>query len=202
MYKRQHLIRTRTDIDAPAEHDHDHHDHDHTHHNKGLALWWIALPLFIGLLFPAKAFDGSAALVRGMNTTAPSTANTSAGGGEVTLPPEQRTVLDWVRSFNNQENPSEINGQPADVTGFVYQDIRLQPGQFMVARFSLACCVADASAIGMVVDWPEAKSLSINQWVRVRGTVKVGILDEKSVPMIEALSVEDVQAPAQPYLFP
>jgi uncharacterized repeat protein (TIGR03943 family) len=79
-------------------------------------------------------------------------------GLSLALPPAQRTVLDWIRLYG-ADRPARAHGQPADVTGFVYHDPRLQPGQFMVGRFTIACCVADAMALGMVVDWPESAEL-------------------------------------------
>ncbi|HMN62037.1 MAG TPA: TIGR03943 family protein, partial [Anaerolinea sp.] len=190
-----------------AEHDdlsaeeHAHHDHAHDQ-RSGLALWVIALPLLVGVLLPARPLGSLAAATRGMNTNAPLTAG-SAGGAQVNdLPSDQRSVLDWLRLFEQTSDPATLSGQAADVTGFIYHDIRLEGGQFMVARFSLTCCVADATAIGMVVAWPEAGKLPDNQWVRVRGPVETGQVEGKAVPLIRAQSVESIPQPEQPYLFP
>ena len=111
-------------------------------------------------------------------------------------------MLDWIRALRESADPAVVSGQAADVTGFIYHDIRLESGQFMVARFSLTCCVADAVAIGMVVNWPDSSGLPDNQWVRVRGVVEVSQVEGKSVPLIRAESVDKVPQPEQPYLFP
>ncbi len=194
-----------------SEHDHIHMQHLHTNHShegelpegrNGLALWVIALPLLIGILLPARPLGSVAAATRGMNTNAPLSAGTSTVIEVSDLPSDQRSVLDWLRLFDQTSDLASLSGQEADVTGFIYHDIRLEGGQFMVARFSLTCCVADATAIGMVVDWPEAGKLPDNQWVRVRGPVEVGQIEGKTVPLIRAESIEMVPQPEQPYLFP
>jgi putative membrane protein len=87
------------------------------------------------------------------------------------------------------------------VIGFVYHDPRLSEGQFMVGRFTITCCVADALAVGMVVAWPEAKDLPDNHWVRVQGAVQTVLLDGQTLPLIDAETVEIIPEPQQPYLF-
>jgi putative membrane protein len=181
------------------------HDHDHAHDTagrSGLNLWLLTLPLLIGLLLPARPLGSAAAATRGVSTDSTLNIGSSTTTEVVGLPSTQRTVLDWIRALREASDPASISGEQADVTGFVYHDIRLDEGQFMVARFSLTCCVADAVAVGLVVDWPESADLPDNQWVRVHGTMSVSQLDGKVAPLIHAESVEQVLAPEQPYLFP
>ncbi len=179
-------------------------EHDFHEHGKrdGLALWVIALPLLVGVLLPVRPLGSTAAATRGMNTNAPLSAGAGDNSNALELPSTQRSVLDWIRVLHEAADPTSISGQAADVTGFIYHDIRLEAGQFMVARFSLTCCVADATAIGMLVAWPDADNLPDNRWVRVRGQVEVSQVDGKIVPLIQAESVEQVPEPEQPYLFP
>ena len=167
-------------------------------------MWLVALPLLVGLLIPARPLGSAAAAVRGINTASPLTARSGAEAASeaAALPSNQRSVLDWIRVFKYAADPAEFSGQPADVVGFVYRDIRLEDGQFMVARFSLTCCVADAVAIGMLVDWPDEANIPENVWVRVRGPVSVGQFDGQTVSLIKAESVEEIPQPEQPYLFP
>lgn len=175
--------------------------HNHAQ-RSGLALYLVALPLLVGLLIPARPLGSAAAAVRGMNTRSPLTASKRAEAASASLPSDQRSVLDWIRAFQYAASPVEYDGQAADVVGFVFRDIRLKDGQFMVARFSLTCCVADAVALGMLVEWPDASKVPDNTWVRVRGKVYVSQLEGQTVPMIRAESVEAIPQPEQPYLFP
>jgi uncharacterized repeat protein (TIGR03943 family) len=84
----------------------------------------------------------------------------------------------------------------------VYPDPRLPPGSFLLARFTLACCVADAFAIGVMVEWPQAEELEVGSWVRVRGPMAVGEIEGQTLPRLLADSLEPIQPPDQPYLFP
>jgi uncharacterized repeat protein (TIGR03943 family) len=186
----------------------------HIHDDGRAAPVWglvvVALPVILGLLVPAKPLGAAAIANKGINTTAPLVA---AGNQTLRLDiaPEERNILDWIRALNYSPNPAALNGQPpiepfggqpANVIGFVYQDSRLGDDEFLVGRFTLNCCVADALAIGMVVKWPEARTLPANSWVRVTGPVDAVELAGQRIPRITAESVETVPEPSQPYLYP
>ncbi len=115
---------------------------------------------------------------------------------------EERNILDWLKLFNYESDVSQFYGQKASVIGFVYFDKALNKNQFLVSRFVISCCAADAFALGMAVDWDQAATLKQDSWVLVKGTVNSVTLNGQVVPLIEAESVQAVPAPEQPYLFP
>lgn len=185
----------------PRDHAHQDHDHGHAHEHVrgGWSLAVLALPLALGFLVPARPLDSSAVDARGLTT------NALAGPGQgvqLNQPSNERNVLDWVRAFNYASDPSMYEGEKADVIGFVYQDERLPQGQFLVGRFAVSCCVADAFAVGVIVESEQADDWAANQWVHVVGLVHVGDLDGTPVPLIAAESIKEVSIPPQPYLFP
>lgn len=167
-------------------------------------LWLTALPLLVGLLVPERPLGAGALETRGIFTTT----GTRAFGGaaaSAALPSTQRTILDWVRVYGEAQDEAAAaayTGQEADVSGFITHDARLASEQFLVGRFAISCCVADASALGMVVAWPDAARMTDNRWVRVRGPVRPLSLDGRIVPAIDARDVELIPEPALPYLFP
>lgn len=181
------------------------HPAEHEQHS-GWVLWLVALPLLIGVLAPARPLSASALSSRGINYTTGLGSRVSSDSGEVLqvvqIPGGQRSVLDWLILFEETSDPFLLDGEDVDVTGFVYHAPGLSKDSFLVSRFTIACCVADAVALGMVVDWPEAAELPDNQWVRVRGTVYALEMDGKILPAVRAGQVEKVPAPEQPYLFP
>jgi uncharacterized repeat protein (TIGR03943 family) len=127
------------------------------------------------------------------------------GGGpavQLEIAPEQRTVLDWVRVFNYAEDPAAFDDQPADVIGFVYRTGALRPDQFLVSRFIVTCCAADASGVAMLVEWPDAAGLAENTWVRVRGPVRAAEMSGKPIPLVLAVTVEPTAQPEHPYMYP
>lgn len=174
--------------------------------NRGGAPWqnliWLAVPLAIGILVPAQPLGALAVAQRGIYTRAPLTADAGVEAISLEIPADQRTVLDWIRVFDQSSDPAQYLGEQVDVIGFVYRDSRLAEDQFMVARFGVSCCVADATAIGLPVTWPDATGLVENGWVRVRGRIASLQMNGKNIPGIQAESVETVAEPQQPYLFP
>ncbi len=181
--------------------DQEHNGHDHGGTAPAWGLVVVALPVLLGILIPAKPLGATAIANKGINTSAPLVA---AGGSSARLDiaPKDRNILDWIRAFNYASDPVNLRGQPAEVIGFVYQDSRLNQDEFLVGRFTLNCCVADAFAIGMVVKWPAAAALPANSWVRVRGPVDSTLVGGQPLPLINAEAVESVPEPSQPYLYP
>jgi putative membrane protein len=194
----------------PAEHpdhadDHEHHDHGHDHdHDHGKPALWpigiVALPLILGVLVPAKPLGASAVSNRGVSTDFAASAESSESTLSVVA--SERNVLDWVQAYAANPDPASLAGQQADVVGFVYRDTRFTGDQFMVARFTITCCVADASAIGLLVQADDASQFASDSWVRVAGTFGEGQLDGQALPVLLAEEITPVQPPEQPYLYP
>jgi putative membrane protein len=119
------------------------------------------------------------------------------------IAPTDRNVLDWIRAFNTSKDYSEFNGQSADFIGFVYRDITLdEQKNFMLARFTVSCCVADASALGILIQDKDAQKWEQDAWVRVRGKFEVQAVKDQKTPVLIAESVEAVERPKTPYLYP
>jgi uncharacterized repeat protein (TIGR03943 family) len=159
------------------------------------------LPLVIGLVVPHRPLGSEALANRGLSAIAP----LRAGGGDqplqLALAPAERTILDWVRAFNLAEDPAAEEGLPADVVGFAYHDPRLPAGQVLLGRFALTCCVADAMAIGLIVEGEGVDAMTDNSWYRVQGSIYLAGLDGQPIPLIRAEQIEEVPMPEQPYLY-
>lgn len=175
--------------------------HDHDHAPAPVNLWFMLLPLLIGVFIPARPLDSSAFATKGFNTNSPLvSADTSAQIFETDS--EERNVLDWIKLYNYEANTAQFEGQKASVIGFVYFDETLSEGQFFVSRFVVSCCAADGFAIAMPAEWSEAATLEQDSWVLVKGTIKSVMLNDKVVPMIVAETIQPVPVPNQPYLYP
>ena len=171
-----------------------------TEERSAWGLWLLALPLLVGMLVPQRPLGASAATLRGFSTSVLAGGSTSASALEIPSP--QRNVLDWLRAFEAVGDPSRFAGEVGDLVGFVYRDPRLGAGRFIAARFSVTCCVADATALGVEVSWPGVAGLAEGAWVRVRGKMSVQEKDGHPQPLLLADTVEPAPAPEQPYLFP
>jgi uncharacterized repeat protein (TIGR03943 family) len=161
----------------------------------------LALPALIGAVAPARLLGASAIKSRGIRLQS---APASAGG--VTIERAStgpRTILDWLREFNTNGDPATRSGQQVDVIGFVYRDDpRFSDRQFVVSRFAVTCCVADASALGLIVETDELDAFKQDQWVRVVGRLSTGQFANETVPVIKAERIEAAEQPAEPYLYP
>ena len=174
----------------------DDHAHEADSHESVWPLLVTAVPLILAVIVPAKPLGADAISARGIST------GIAGKGAPITIDPSSRTVLDWAEAISANPDPKSLNGQQADAIGFVYRDPRFDRDQFMLTRFTITCCVADALAIGVVVESNKAAQLQADSWVRVSGPFKAGILDGKPIPVVMAVEVAPIQPPDQPYLYP
>jgi uncharacterized repeat protein (TIGR03943 family) len=152
----------------------------------------LALPLLLGTLVPARPLGAHA--LSGLST--------SATFGDASLATEdsrQWNILQWAMALSIQDEG--LLGQEADVVGFVYHDPARPLDGFFAARYVISCCTADGSAAGLPVVWRGA-TLPLDSWVRVRGTIGTATIDGQVQPAVIATSVEPVERPANPYLYP
>jgi len=178
------------------------HAHGHQHSKRPpVEIAILFVPLLLGWIIPARPLGASAIDSKGVSATAP-LAEQGALPVTFEIAADERNILDWIRLFNSGEDLSSQLGQTAKVIGFVYHDPRLPEGQFLVSRFALVCCAADAFAIGMATAWPQAADLPPDIWVKVTGPVEETQVNGQRQPLIRAESVEVVDPPTNFYLYP
>lgn len=169
------------------------HDHHHYHITWDIVLV-VAFPLLLAILIPSRALGVEA--VNGGVSLNP------VGVAGLSRSPLDRNILDWLREFDRAATPAQFNGTPVDVVGFVYREPAHPENGFMLARFTLSCCVADAFPIGMPVISVGAGDLTEGEWLRVGGQLKASAFAGDFLPVVVAETVERVDEPAQPYLYP
>jgi len=187
---------------APNEHD---APEPHAHHRltwAGLAL--IVLPVVLGILVPPRPLGAAALENREINVVSqPRSVLPAAVRAAAQKSSLDRTLLDWLHAFSASPNAArDFAGEPVDVIGFVYHDDRLENNHFMVNRFIVSCCVADANVVTMVVHWPDAATLETDSWMRVEGVLQPGVFDGAPLPILAAQRITPVDMPEQPYLYP
>lgn len=200
-YQHRQIILTGAD-----EHDHDHHGHDHDHGHSHdlswLALGILAIPVLLGAMVQPKPLGAAALGNREINTGLLASAPAPRGSQLAVIPTAgERNILDWLYLFRASPDIAAFNGEPVHVIGFVYRDDRFAADEFMVSRFTVSCCVADAAPIGLIVRWPHAPELAADQWVEVTGTFLAGAFNGNEMPLLIADEVVITDAPAQPYLY-
>ena len=96
----------------------------------------------------------------------------------------------------------DLIGQHVLVDGMVSRNETTPAGQFVLFRFVIVCCAADAMPMEMTVTSPDASHFDSDQWVRVGGTVRMETVGTRTIPVLEADQLKKIGAPEDPYLSP
>lgn len=111
------------------------------------------------------------------------------------LPPEQRTLTEWVRLLRSQPDPALHDGDPVRISGFVLE----QPGEPpQLARLTVRCCLADATPAGLPIDWPAGSRPRADQWLAIEGTMAVQVKNGVPVNVVRPRQILPIARPARP----
>ncbi|AFY39222.1 hypothetical protein Lepto7376_2977 [[Leptolyngbya] sp. PCC 7376] len=123
--------------------------------------------------------------------------------------PEERTLLDWIRTLNAYPEPDAYTGDPVTVKGFVTSLPQLPENYVMVSRFVLTCCAVDAYPVGLPVKFEEKPTFANDQWIEVQGEMITEDLElgdedgEVGLPqrqlVISAAEAKEIPTPRNPY---
>ncbi len=173
------------------------HDHAHEHANWGV-IAIVAIPVLIGF-FSTSTPLGADAVNGGVSL--------SAIGGENGMvissdDPLQWHVLDWLRAMDQTEDLNELAGTEAGLIGFVYREPGFPADMAMLTRFTVNCCVADASAIGLPMQGTDIANLEQGTWVLVNGPMAVDTFEGEETLILNPQTIEFVEVPDPPYIYP
>jgi uncharacterized repeat protein (TIGR03943 family) len=111
------------------------------------------------------------------------------------------TLIDVAAAQASKQGQAALQRHAGDAVSFdglVTNEPGAGPGEFLLTRFIITCCVADATVAQVkVVDAPAGR-LADNTWVRVTGK----LYPLGSDVLVDATGVTPIPAPAQPYLTP
>jgi uncharacterized repeat protein (TIGR03943 family) len=197
------------------DHDHDHDgNHDdhavddddgHDHGRFPLVGWWLLAPVVCIALVPLVPLGADAVDGREANAVSASRAAAVDDSGEQDadrVEGGELTMLEFVdRAINDPSNPFP---EPVTLTGFVSEDPAITDG-FVLSRFVMSCCAADALPLSVHVRWYEDPP-AVGEWVTVTGTQVPAPddLPDAERPLtenivLEADAVEPIDQPAEPY---
>jgi putative membrane protein len=184
----------------------------------------LFLPLFIYVVIPPKTLDASMAAKKGVQYTVAKTskvggASTSSSSQNSLAVPDdpykkyipilkqQREITLDDKNFANYfttiySYPDEFLGKKVNVQGFVYRDENLGRNQFVVGRFAVTCCTADASVVGFLIKPKHHIPIpKINAWVEATGTLGKQKVDGQDTPVIYLQSYHMIPAKKDPYIY-
>lgn len=100
------------------------------------------------------------------------------------------------------KHPSKFIGKKIQLKGFVLKEESFAQNQLVISRFLITHCVADASIVGFLAEFPEAHTLDEDTWIEAIGTIDVTTYDGASLPVVRVDNWGNIKAPEQPYLYP
>lgn len=152
-----------------------------------------------GLIYSPRPFTSETAFQRGI-TDVLSQTRSRPERFVLSGAPEERTIVDWIRTLNVYPEPDAYSSQPVKVSGFVVHMPEWPEDHFMIARFVLTCCAADAYPVGLPVALPPGEPLpDPDTWLEVTGMMQTGILSGKRQLVIGSPKVQEIPEPRNPY---
>jgi uncharacterized repeat protein (TIGR03943 family) len=160
-------------------------------HAHGERVGWLLLAPVIAILLVTPPALGSF----GVDRT--STVRVTEGAPAFDPLPAGRTVPMTLLEYDQRaadHNGASFGVTPVRLTGFVARTS--DRDGFRVARYQIACCAADAVAAVVRVTGAIGDVPARDRWVRVTGTFH---RSADGVPELQATSISQVPAPADPY---
>ena len=112
------------------------------------------------------------------------------------LPPEQRSLSEWVRLLRSRPDPALYNGQAVRISGFV---LPRDGGPPVLARLLVRCCLAAATPIGLAVRWPTDRPLpKRDQWLQVEGVMAVQAGPQGEELVLVPRRIQPIPRPQRP----
>ena len=111
------------------------------------------------------------------------------------LPPEQRTLTEWVRLLRAQPDPDLVEGNPVNISGFV---LKRQDEPPQIARLTVRCCLADATPAGLPVAWPDDMNPKTNDWLSIQGHMAVETRQGVRRAVVVPKTITSIPRPERP----
>ncbi|MCT0255035.1 TIGR03943 family putative permease subunit [Synechocystis sp. CS-94] len=177
----------------------------------GMGTALLLVTALMGLFITPSVFTSQLAIQRGISTTLPPT-QTQISSFATQIKPEERTLVDWVRTISAYPEPDVYAGQKVNVTGFVVHPDYLPDNYILISRFILTCCAVDAYPVALTVRLEGSRSqYPPDTWLTIQGQMEAATLPssadqgrqgaDKRQVVVEAQLVEVVPTPADPYSY-
>lgn len=155
----------------------------------------------LGLLITPQVFTSHTAMQRGLNEFTTLT-RSQPQSFRSNARPEDRSIIDWVRTLNVYPEPDAYTGQKVKVQGFVVHPSDLSPEYILISRFVITCCAADAYPVGLPVKLAQdRKAYRVDSWLEVEGQMITETFNNKRQLTINATSLKTIPVPKNPYYY-
>jgi len=156
----------------------------------------LVLPLFVLAATGSESLGGDAYSTRkqggsrsSFRATRPSLFPTPVGGG-----PIETSTLE-LNEFGDS-----FEGLTVKFSGRVAKDERWGPEFFVLYRFQIVCCAADAIPVAVLVENTPKIAAQKDDWLEVTGRFGIEQKNEQSIPTVRKTILRKIPAPERPYL--
>jgi uncharacterized repeat protein (TIGR03943 family) len=166
--------------------------------------WSSALLLaaaILGLVITPQVFASQTAIQRGVTESVTMT-RSQPQSFRSNSKPEERSLIEWVRTLAVYPEPDAYTGQSVKVQGFIVHPPNLPSQYLLISRFVITCCAADAYPVGLPVKLNgDRKTYPPDSWQEVSGRMITETLEGRRQLVIEANSFKKIPKPANPYFY-
>jgi uncharacterized repeat protein (TIGR03943 family) len=112
-------------------------------------------------------------------------------------------VIDLLYAAQDDSMRADFNGKTVETIGQLMPDDshNVSGNRFKLMRMFMWCCAADAKPIAALVEGPTKPSQPDMAWVKVVGKVTFPIEGGRVIPVLQAVSVQQVDPPAETMLY-
>lgn len=161
----------------------------------------LVITALVGLFIQPQVLTSQMALQRGISDSLPVT-RIETQSFRANIKPQDKTLLDWIRTLNAYPEPDAYTGQPVNLTGFVVHKDSLPENYLMINRFVLTCCAVDAYPIGLPVKLDQPREFyPPDTWLEITGNMITETLNGKRQLVIQAKSIKTIPTPKDPYSY-
>lgn len=192
----------------------------------GWGYFMVCLPIAFFLVFPSKPLDTSLADNKIYTYVPKQVKESNSSKNESTDVPLELSEEEWQIPYKKKaaelkklplivltnENyvevsnllmmyPEQFTGKKIRTVGFVYREEGFKADQFVLARLSMTCCVADAGVIGFLIDSPQSSQFKKDQWFQIEGTFELKKNEYGDVPGLKVENYKKVPALKDSYVY-
>ncbi|MFS8130549.1 MAG: TIGR03943 family putative permease subunit [Candidatus Dojkabacteria bacterium] len=162
---------------------------------------FILVVVISGIIIPSSTLSSNVASQRSDNLNAV----TVNSGRDITqnfnTGSKNYNLGDWIASMNFNPDPNFYKGKDVEVTGFIFTTKNMDASsQFYVGRFVIRCCAADATPVGLKVNFSWKDKFKEGDWIKVTGKFAVSSKDGYDDLYIDPSNVEITSIPDKPYI--
>jgi len=113
---------------------------------------------------------------------------------------EEQSFIETLTTLDLFRKP--FIGKEVEISGFVYRSEGMNKQQFVISRFIMNCCSADASPYGLLVQFDHANRYPDDTWIKIRGTLDQTVFNENEILVLQAKQIQKITPPESPYVYP